>query len=150
DVKDFRTDDKARLRDDIYEMSRKHFEVVRHFLEGGDWDCFQFVEIGLDRVHHGFWKHHDPNHVLHEPDSPYREVIRDYYRYLDGEIGRILELLDDETNVLVVSDHGARALDGGFCVNEWLVREGLPALNRYPERVTPMARLDVDWGKTLA
>ncbi len=32
DVKGFRTDDKAWLRDEIYAMSRKHFEVVRHFL----------------------------------------------------------------------------------------------------------------------
>jgi predicted AlkP superfamily phosphohydrolase/phosphomutase len=150
DVKDFRTHDKGRLRDEIYAMSRKHFAVVRHFLRHAEWDYFQFVEIGLDRMHHGFWKHHDPRHVLHEPDSPYRDVIRDYYRYLDDELASLLELLDDETNVLVVSDHGARPLDGGFCVNEWLVREGLLALHHYPEQVTPLGRLDVDWGKTRA
>ena len=150
DVREFRTNDKARLRDDIDAMSRKHFEVVRHFLQHAEWDFFQFVEIGLDRMHHGFWKHHDPAHVLHEPDSPYRDVIRDYYRYLDDELGTLLELLTDETNILVVSDHGARALDGGFCVNEWLVREGLLALHRYPEQVTPLDRLDVDWGRTRA
>src|SRR5262249_37863623 len=86
DVKGFRTDDKAWLRDEIYAMSRAHFTVVRHYLREAEWDYFQFVEIGLDRMHHGFWKHHDPRHVLHEPDSPYREVIRDYYRYLDGEL----------------------------------------------------------------
>ena len=39
----------------------------------------------------------------------------------------------DDTVVLVVSDHGARRLDGGFCVNEWLIREGLLVLNQYPE-----------------
>lgn len=150
DVRDFRTNDKARLRDEILAMSRKHFTVIRHFLEHEEWDYFQFVEIGLDRVHHGFWKHHDPRHVLHEPDSPYRDVIRDYYRYLDEEIGSLLERLTEETAVLVVSDHGAQRLDGGFCVNEWLVREGLLALNRYPEAVTPFAKLDVDWGKTVA
>jgi predicted AlkP superfamily phosphohydrolase/phosphomutase len=150
DVKDFRTHDKARLRDEIYAMSRKHFTVVRHFLRHAEWDYFQFVEIGLDRMQHGFWKHHDPEHVLHEPDSPYRDVIRDYYRYLDEEIGSCLDLLTAETVVVVVSDHGAQRLDGGFCVNEWLVREGLLTLNRYPEEVTPFARLDVDWRKTRA
>jgi len=150
DVKGFRTDDKARLRDDIYAMSRAHFEVVRHYLRRGDWDYFQFVEIGLDRMHHGFWRHHDPEHVLHEPDSPFREVIRDYYRYLDEELGSLLELLDEETVVLVASDHGARKLDGGFCVNEWLIREGLLTLHSYPEAVTPFSRLDVDWDRTVA
>jgi predicted AlkP superfamily phosphohydrolase/phosphomutase len=101
-------------------------------------------------MHHGSWSHHDPAHVLHDPASPYRDTIRDYYRYLDDEIGSVLELLSDDTVVLVVSDHGARRLDGGFCVNEWLIRQGLLALNRYPETVTPFAGLDVDWDRTTA
>ncbi len=148
DVKGFRTPRKDWLRDEIYAMSRKHFTVVRHLMQTTDWDHFQFVEIGLDRLHHGFWKHHDPEHVLHEADSPYRNVIRDYYLYLDDEIGQLLELLDEETAVLVCSDHGAQRLDGGFCVNEWLVREGLLALHHYPKEVTPFAKLDVDWSRT--
>jgi predicted AlkP superfamily phosphohydrolase/phosphomutase len=113
-----------------------------------EWDYFHFVDIGLDRVHHGFWKYHDPLHVLHEPDSPFRDTIHDYYRQIDQEIGTVLELLSDDTVVLVVSDHGARRLDGGFCVNEWLVREGLLVLKSYPTQVTPFAKLDVDWEKT--
>lgn len=150
DVKGFRTDDKEWLKRQIDEMSRKHFAVVRHYLERGDWDYFQFVEIGLDRIHHGFWKHHDPNHVLHEPGNPYEDVIHEYYAYLDQEIGEILGLLTEDTVVLVVSDHGARPLDGGFCVNEWLVENGYLVLREYPEKVTPFAELDVDWDRTRA
>jgi predicted AlkP superfamily phosphohydrolase/phosphomutase len=148
DVKGFRTPRKDWLRDEIYTMSRKHFTVLRHLLQNTEWDYFQFVEIGLDRIHHGFWKYHDPQHVLHEPDSPYREVIRDYYRYLDDEVGRLFELLTEDTAVLVVSDHGAQRLDGGFCVNEWLVREGLLVLHEYPKEVTPFAKLSIDWSRT--
>jgi predicted AlkP superfamily phosphohydrolase/phosphomutase len=150
DVRGFRTPRKDWLKDEIYQMGRKHFEVIRHFLRHSDWDYFQFVEIGLDRLQHGFWKFHDPDHVLHEPGNPYQEVIRDYYLYLDDELGRMLDLLDEETAILVLSDHGARPLDGGFCVNEWLVREGVLALERYPQVVTPFAELAVDWGGTRA
>jgi predicted AlkP superfamily phosphohydrolase/phosphomutase len=148
DVKGFRTNNKSWLKKEIEEMTRKHFAVVRHFLKNGDWDYFQFVEIGLDRIQHGFWKYHDPEHVLHEPNSPYGDVIRDYYRQLDEEIGSLLELLSDDTIVLVVSDHGARRLDGGFCVNEWLIQQGLLVLNHYPEKVTPFGQLDVNWDRT--
>src|SRR5688572_32586613 len=88
-------------------MSRKLFQVVRHYLASTEWDYFQFVDIGLDRVHHGFWRYHDHEHVLHEPGSEFENVIRDYYLHLDQEIGRLLEGLDDETVVLVTSDHGA-------------------------------------------
>jgi predicted AlkP superfamily phosphohydrolase/phosphomutase len=148
DVQGFRTDDKIWLRDAIFAMSRTQFQVVRHLIQNKEWDYFHFVDIGLDRMHHGFWKYHDPQHVLHEPDSPFQETVHDYYRHLDVEIGRVLELLTDDTIVLLVSDHGAQRLDGGFCVNEWLIREGLLALKSYPKEVTPFAKLDVDWEKT--
>lgn len=150
DVKGFRTDDKAWLRDQIFEMSRAQWKVVRYLMDNEPWDYFQFVDIGLDRVHHGFWKHHDPNHVDHDPGSPFKSVVHDYYRQLDEEIGSILERLDNETIVLVVSDHGARALDGGFCVNEWLVQQGDLVLHSYPDKPTPFAELSVDWSRTKA
>ena len=148
DVKGFRTDDKAWLRDQIFEMSSKQFTVVRHYLQNAEWDYFHFVNIALDRVHHGFWKYIDETHPDYEPDSPFARVIPDFYAHLDDEIGRVLELLDDDTAVLVVSDHGAQALHGGFCVNEWLVQQGLLVLNEYPQAVTPFGKLDVNWEKT--
>jgi predicted AlkP superfamily phosphohydrolase/phosphomutase len=148
DVKGFRTNDKDWLRDQIFAMSRKHFTVIRDLMANEAWDYFQFVEIGLDRVHHGFWKYCDPNHPQHEPGNPYQNVISDYYLHLDDEIGKLLELLTDDTVVLVVSDHGAKPLFGGFCVNEWLVREGLLVLEEYPTKVTPFDKLRVDWSRT--
>lgn len=150
DVKGFRTDDKAWLRDQIFAMSRKQFTVVRHYLQHAEWDYFQFVNIALDRVHHGFWKYLDPSHPDHEPGSPWASVIPDFYQHLDEELGRLLELVDGETAILVVSDHGAQALQGGFCVNEWLVREGLLVLEEYPATVTPFSKLKVDWTRTKA
>jgi predicted AlkP superfamily phosphohydrolase/phosphomutase len=148
DVKGFRTEQKDWLRGEILRMSKKLFQVVRHYITHADWQYFHFVDIGLDRVHHGFWRYHDPQHVLYEPDSPFGDVIRDYYLHLDEEIGRLLELLTDDTVVLVVSDHGAQRLDGGFCVNEWLVREGLLVLNEQPKSVTAFDKLNVNWART--
>jgi predicted AlkP superfamily phosphohydrolase/phosphomutase len=148
DVKGFRTDRKDWLKDEIYSTSRKHFEVVRHLMQNSDWDYLQFVEICLDRLQHGFWKYHDPQHVLHQPGNPYEDVIRDYYLYLDDEIGSLLDLLTDDTAILVMSDHGAQRLDGGFCINEWLVKEGLLVLNEYPKEITPFSKLSVNWEKT--
>lgn len=150
DVRGFRTGAKGWLKDEIYAMTRQHFQVVRHILQRSPWDFLQFLEIGLDRMQQGFWKYHDPQHPHHVPDSPFREAVRDYYRYLDEEIGLLLELLDEETAVLVLSSHGAQRLEGGFCVNEWLIQEGLLVVNRYPEKPTPLWDLDVDWERTSA
>jgi predicted AlkP superfamily phosphohydrolase/phosphomutase len=121
DVKDFRTDRKDWLRDEIFAMSRKQWQVVRHLMTNHEWDYFHFVDIGLDRVHHGFWNYFDKNHVQYEAGNPYESVIPDYYLWLDEQIGSVMELLDGETILMVVSDHGAQRLDGGFAVNQWLI-----------------------------
>jgi predicted AlkP superfamily phosphohydrolase/phosphomutase len=118
DVKNFRTDRKDWLRDEIFAMSRKQWKVVHWLLKEQEWDYFHFVDIGLDRVHHGFWNYFDKKHVQYVPGNPYEDVIPDYYLWLDEQIGKVLEVLDQETVLLVVSDHGAQRLDGGFAVNQ--------------------------------
>jgi predicted AlkP superfamily phosphohydrolase/phosphomutase len=148
DVKNFRTDRKDWLKEQIFQMSRKQWQVVRWLIKEQEWDYFHFVDIGLDRMHHGFWNFFDSQHVQFEPGNPYQSAIPEYYRWLDEQIGTVLELLDEDTIVLVVSDHGAQRLDGGFAINEWLIREGLLVLNEYPQALTPFDKLKVNWSKT--
>ena len=148
DVKGFRTDDKGWLKKEILEMSRKQWTAVKWLLQNHEWDYFQYVDIGMDRIHHGFWDSYDPQHVQHVPGNPWREVIPEYYRWIDSQVGEVLELVDDQTIVLLVSDHGARRLDGGFAVNEWLIEEGLLVLDEVPTGITPFAKLKVNWPKT--
>jgi predicted AlkP superfamily phosphohydrolase/phosphomutase len=148
DVKGFRTDKKEWLRKEIFELSRKQWTAVKWLLKNQEWDYFQYVDIGLDRVHHGFWDSYDPQHVQHVPGNPFQNVIPEYYQWIDSQVGEVLEMLDNETIVLLVSDHGARRLDGGFVVNQWLVQEGLLVLDEYPKEVTPFGKLKVNWAKT--
>jgi predicted AlkP superfamily phosphohydrolase/phosphomutase len=148
DVKNFRTDRKDWLKEEIFKMSEKQWKVVHWLLKEQEWDYFHFVDIGLDRMHHGFWNYFDEKHVQFEPNNPYQSAIPEYYLLLDEQIGKTLELLDENTLVLVVSDHGAQRLDGGIAVNEWLIREGLLILNEYPQSLTPFEKLNVDWSKT--
>ncbi len=148
DVKGFRTDNKDWLREEIFQMSCKQWKVVHWLLKEKEWDYFHYVDIGLDRVHHGFWNYFDKKHVQYEPGNPYENVIPDYYLWLDEQIGKALELLDNDTVVMAVSDHGAQRLDGGIVVNEWLVNEGLLVLDEYPKEVTPFNKLKVNWAKT--
>jgi predicted AlkP superfamily phosphohydrolase/phosphomutase len=74
----------------------------------------------------------------------------DYYRALDERIARLLRFADEETAVLVVSDHGAKRIDGGICVNEWLRREGYLVLKEAPAEPTRFTPDMVDWARTAA
>jgi predicted AlkP superfamily phosphohydrolase/phosphomutase len=108
------------------------------------------VEMGPDRMHHGFWKDMDPEHRKHEAGGRFESAILDYHVHLDGLLGRLLAHADDETAVLVVSDHGAKRMDGGIRVNEWLRREGFLATSREPNGAERLADVGIDWPRTTA
>jgi len=150
DAKDFRTDDKERLLGQIYEMTDRRFALAEHLLETRPWDLFAMVEMGPDRMHHGFWKFMDPEHRKHEAGSPFETAILDYHRHVDGLVARLLRHADDDTVVLVVSDHGAKRLDGGIRINEWLRGEGLLATLAEPDGVSSLRDVGVDWPRTTA
>jgi predicted AlkP superfamily phosphohydrolase/phosphomutase len=124
DCTNFRTLDRDDLLKQVYAMTDRRFALADHLLSTRPWDMFAMVEMGTDRMHHAFWKDMDPAHRKHDPNGKYRDAIRSYYHHVDAHIGRLLEHADDDTYVFVVSDHGAKRMDGGIRVNEWLRREG--------------------------
>lgn len=150
DVHQFRTENKAHLLAQIYELADQHHEVIKHLMTAKPWDFFMHVDMGVDRIHHGFWKYFDDRHPLYEPGNPFENAVRDYYIHLDRQIGERLELLGDDTAVLVVSDHGGRPMMGGICFNEWLKQEGYLALEYEPDGIVPLEKCEVDWTRTTA
>jgi len=152
DVRDFRTEDKGALLKRIYAVNEKQAQVMRHLLETKPWDFAMYMDMGIDRIQHGFWKYHDPTHPKYEPGNPYQDAIRDYYVHVDRQIGTLLERVPRDTVVLIVSDHGAKGMVGGICINEWLRREGYLTLMEEPpdDGLTPLEKLRVDWSHTRA
>jgi predicted AlkP superfamily phosphohydrolase/phosphomutase len=150
DVEDFRTPDKVALLQRIYDKTDKHFTVARHLLTTKPWDFFMMVEMGVDRIHHGFWSYMDPAHPRYEPGNPLEHAIRDYYRHVDRQVRDLIALAPPDTVVMVVSDHGAKRMLGGICINEWLIREGFLALRSTPTGPTPLDKAPIDWSKTKA
>jgi predicted AlkP superfamily phosphohydrolase/phosphomutase len=147
---EFRAEERDQVLERIYEMTEQHFQVIKYLIQKGSWDLFAFVEIGLDRIHHAFWKFFDKEHSKYVPNNKYENVIREYYRYLDKEIGDLLGLLDNDTIILVVSDHGAKQMKGAFCINQWLMQEGYLKIKGNPERGAKIEDTPIDWAQTKA
>lgn len=149
DCKDFRTENKQHLLDQIYEMTDKRFKLCKHFLQTKPWDLFWMVEMGTDRIHHGFWQYIDEQHHRYEKGNPFENSIRDYYIHLDKLIGELLSVMDlNKTAVFIVSDHGAKRMDGGLCFNDWLIREGLLVMKEPVKAKKQFKFNEVDWTKT--
>jgi predicted AlkP superfamily phosphohydrolase/phosphomutase len=138
------------LEEALFAMTRQHFAIARHLWESREPDFSMMVEIGSDRLHHAFYAEIDPAHPRHDPSSPFLGVGERYYALLDRELGSLLALADEDTTILVASDHGARPLRGAFRINEWLQREGLLVLREPPSSATPLRPSMVDWSRTRA
>jgi predicted AlkP superfamily phosphohydrolase/phosphomutase len=150
DVKDFRSEDKDALLQGVQQMTTARFRAFRALLKADDYDFAMVVEMGPDRLHHGFWRFCDPTHRLYEPGNRYRDVAHNYYLTLDEEIGRTVEAAGDGASIMVVSDHGAQAMEGAICVNEWLQQQGYLKLKEQPSAPKPLTADMIDWSQTKA
>jgi len=148
DIKDFRTDDKKRLLEQIYIMTDRRFKAFRHFYKKEEWPFAMMVEMGIDRIHHGFWRYFDKGHRLYEPGNPFENAIREYYIHVDKKIGELMNEIDGKTTVMIVSDHGAKRMEGAICVNEWLQKMGWLKLKEQPKSQGKMKMDMIDWEHT--
>ena len=146
----FRTEDREAIRKELFEMTEKRFDVAEYLVNSKPWDFFMMHEIGFDRLHHAFWKFFDPAHPKYVPGNKYEAIDLEYYTMVDRRVGRLLDLFGEDCPTLVLSDHGSKAMAGGFCVNQWLEREGYLAYKSRPTAVTDIDKAAVDWSRTKA
>lgn len=102
-------------------------EVFRYVVAKDSYELTVFVFGQTDRVQHFFWKEMDSAHPSHDPATPkaLKEAILAVYKHVDGAIGSICESLDEDTTLIVMSDHGCGPYHRDFYLNNWLAREGL-------------------------
>jgi predicted AlkP superfamily phosphohydrolase/phosphomutase len=145
----FRAEDRDRVEREIFAMTRKRFAVVQALWGQERWDFFAVHEIGPDRIHHAFWKYFDPSHPKYISNSPFNSIAERYYALLDEEIGHLLEKVPEDVLVWIASDHGSQAMDGCFCINDWLIQEGyLHLKGARPPPGTAIEAVEIDWRKS--
>jgi predicted AlkP superfamily phosphohydrolase/phosphomutase len=153
DILNFRTDDKDRLKNDLWRMTRKRFTLARHLAVSRHWQFMMMVEIGLDRAQHAFWEPW-PEGLTNVNEvrqlKPDLGVLIDYHKLLDDEIGQLLQAIPDDCRVMIVSDHGACAMAGGFALNQWLIDHGDLVLKTPLKQPTKLEQADIDWPRTKA
>jgi len=150
DVDGYRGGDPDALLARIAAKTQDHFRVAQHLLRTRPWDFFAMVEMGTDRLHHGYWRYIDPAHPRYRPGTRLEEKVIDYFRLLDGCLGELLDTIGGDAVVLLVSDHGAKPMHGGVCTNEWLLRNGYLKLLDRADAPGPLLAERIDWEGTTA
>ena len=64
---------------------------------------------GIDHFCHGFMKYHPPrisDQMPEEVFNLYKDVVKGAYKFHDMMLDRLLQLTDEDTTVIILSDHG--------------------------------------------
>ncbi len=110
-------------------------------------DFFIVVNFDTDRILHQMWHYLDPTHPWrHDTVDRSAPVLR-YFQKVDDSIKQILTRADENTLVVILSDHGMGAAHNFVVLNNWLLQTGLLQLKR--DIPTRAKRLLFDLGFTL-
>ncbi|OGW47688.1 MAG: hypothetical protein A2Y66_02885 [Nitrospirae bacterium RBG_13_41_22] len=102
--------------------------TAKYLLAAYPWDFFMIVFTESDKVQHHFWKYMDRRSG---PNNHYKNAIKEVYQALDNALKEILDLVDKDTYVFIISDHGAGpSTNKTFFINRWLGSEGLLKFKR--------------------
>lgn len=87
-----------------------------------DWDYFEFVVTGTDRLHHFHWD------AGQEEKHPFHGRFLDYYKKVDGIIAEVVTRLDKRgagpSSLFLLSDHGFTRAEQEVYLNAWLMKNG--------------------------
>lgn len=132
-----------------------------------------FYYSSVDLCCHMMWRHSDPEHpffdeVVANEDSSWwsgregttwRDVVDDLYIRMDPVLGEIRDRVGEETDIVVMSDHGFASYRRKFSLNTWLLEEGYLVMKEGYDRELPRedpdwrpihVQVHVDWSKTRA
>lgn len=157
-LNDGRMDEKTFI-DDLYRAFDDRAQIILNRLGRRDWNLLVGVIDSTDRVQHVMWRLIDPAHPMYDPALAvtFGPAIERVYRRADQFVAQVLEMIDLDTPVLIVSGHGFHAWRRSVNLNTWLVREGYMTLRAEPaEKAIADLYGDgpfwehVDWSRTRA
>ena len=77
-------------------------------LQETDWRFATICLHGLDTAGHVFMPYHAPrrSHISKADFETYQHVMNAMYRFYDGMLGTVMGMVDADTTIMLVSDHG--------------------------------------------
>jgi predicted AlkP superfamily phosphohydrolase/phosphomutase len=114
------------LIEEYREMTEKRLRVTRELMEREAWDFFMVVFTSPDRMGHYLWPYHRSPRPDDSPEvQQLCQAVRDYYIRLDQVLGELVDQIDEDVTVLVMSDHGMGPVPSKqLHCNNWLQQHG--------------------------
>jgi predicted AlkP superfamily phosphohydrolase/phosphomutase len=119
-------------------------------LKNNQSDLIVSVFVQTDRVSHMFYRGIDPEHPLHhQTTAAARDAIAWSYREADRILGRVMQEMNADDRLIVISDHGFSPYRWSVHLNTWLMNNGYMALKEGKQQ-SGIGFAEVDWSRTQA
>jgi len=81
---------------------------AKYLLKNKEFDFFCLYLGGIDVLSHYYWRYMFPKSkdISAKDILKYKDVIKDYYILCDSVIGDLFRIIDEDTTIIIVSDHG--------------------------------------------
>jgi len=110
---------------DLLKNLQSQIEIALKLIETECWDFFMIHFFATDLICHAMWKFMDKKSPIYQNSKKYADSILRIYKKVDEAIGSLLQKIDNNTYVIIMSDHGFGPTYKHFFINQWLVQKGL-------------------------
>lgn len=131
----------------VYFENRRMLDYALENFEKG---LLFFYFSTIDQNCHMLWRYTDKDHPNFEEDEKLVEGIRVLYKEIDEALGRTMKEVDENTTIVLMSDHGFAPFYWGVNLNTWLLEKGYIALKDPSRQEKDMLFFNVDWSRTKA
>ena len=113
---------------------------------------FFFYFSSLDLNGHMLWRLTDPESPAYDASEAAKHggALEEFYQQIDQVLGEVMPRLDENTTLLVLSDHGFAPYRRSFNLNTWLANNGYITRKEGASGDSSEPFADVDWSRTRA
>ncbi len=130
---------------DCRDVVRQRFAVVKHLMRRSSPRFLHLTQFYTDHIQHYYWKYWESN------GAKYSKVIEEFWTLIDTEFAALIkEFWDEETYIILMSDHGFAPLKGEFNLVPWLVERKLLYLTNRSSLIGILAKLGLSSDKLVS
>ncbi len=117
---------------DLLDLVDRRGEYALQLMRDYPHDFLMFHFQATDLLQHALWRFVDPSHPRYDAGraAHIAPAFKRVYVHIDDYIGRMLDSLDDDATVIVMSDHGFGPLHYTVNLNLFLLDHGLLRLKK--------------------
>ncbi len=115
---------KKRLKNHLEQLKTNN-ECFKEVYDKGDYDVYFYLMSNTDWIQHLAYEE-----IINDKKTGIVKNAKKILKEVDSTVKYVLDNMDDDTELVVVSDHGFKMYDGKFLINTWLYKNGYFKLSK--------------------